>query len=318
MAHTIESQINTVTDTLRERLSEIERQIIQPNLNDVETFLRSLDQIDAQFDELAQSDIDLRSETARWEGIQSRLYGVPTLITRSARSAGGLRALRTKYPPAEKFWWHLDEFHAASQRKMIRRTVTTLALIVLIVVGGWQLVNIFFPPDATAVFLLETTNQIEYQIEQGDLVGARTIVDDAMASKPDAPELLIWSIVLAEKLNDQARADHDIARIQELFPDQLAQVWTMLGNQRLQLGDLDGAENAANQALAVDDMDPQIYLLLASIAEVRGDVPLAISLFEKTYNLSDSNPQLQVVARYRMGQLMQQAPMLAPTTVTPD
>ncbi len=122
--------------------------------------------------------------------------------------------------------------------------------------------------------------------------------------------MLVWSIVLAERNERSQTCRARSGKGKTLFADQLPELWVMIGNQRFQLGDLDGAEAAANQGKAINEREPQVYLLLASVAEARGDAPTAIQYFEQTYELADNNPQLQVVARYRMGQLMQQAPMI--------
>lgn len=317
MAYRVESRANTAADTLREALSKAERQIIQPSAASIEPLLELLDQIEqmvAAFD-ADEIDIDLRPELARWESLQSRLQSTPGVIARAASAAGGMKALRSKHPPATGMWWRLDELHASRVRKSLRRTLITIVTVLVVVVGGWQLVNYFFPPDPVAVMVLEASNQIEDRVNQGDLPGALKIVDEALKTAPDSPEMLVWSIVLAERNNDPKRAERDLAHAKRLFAEQLPELWAMIGNQRYQLGDLDGAEAAANQAIAINDREAQAYLLLASVYEARGDAPTAIQYFEKTYELADNNPQLQVVARYRMGQLMQQAPMM--TTSTP-
>lgn len=311
MAHNVESHANTVADALRQLLSEAERQIIKPTAANIEPLLILFDRIEKQIDELAASDMDLRSEQARWEALQNRLQANPGVIVRAARDVGSMATLRTKHSPASGFWWHLDKVYSTLIQKTVRRTVITLIVILVVVVGGWQLINYIFPPDPTAVLLLQAGNQIEEAVSAGDLQGAMTIVDQTLQKTPDAPEMLVWSIILSEKLNDTQRATRDLAHAKELFSDRWPQFLVMLGNQRYQVGDLQGAEQNANEALAIDNKDAQVYLLLASIAEARGDVQTAIDLFQKTYELADNNPQLQVVARYRMGQLMQSAPMQA-------
>lgn len=314
MAYTVESRANTAADALREALSKAERQIVDPTAENIESLLVLLDRIQQMVGNFDTSNVDLRSEMARWETLQSRLQSNPGVIARAASRAGGMQALRAKYPPATAVWWHLDQLHNTRTRKAVQRTLTTVVILAVVVIGGWQLVNYFFPPDPTAVAVLEASNRIEQFVAEGNWPAARTVIDEALQANPDTPEMLVWSIVLAEQMKDPERAQTDLAKVKELFAEQLPELWVMLGNQRYQLGDFDGAEAAANEAMAINDREPQIYLLLASVAEARGEVTTAIDYFQKTYDLADSNPQLQVVARYRMGQLMQQAPMLSPTT----
>ena len=87
---------------------------------------------------------------------------------------------------------------------------------------------------------------------------------------------------------------------------QVAYWWT-LGMIRLDIGDLEEARAAGNEALALDPSDPQGYFLLGSVAEVEEDISAAIDLFEKTYQLAIEGDahQLAVIARVRMGTLLQ-------------
>ncbi|MFN8444254.1 MAG: tetratricopeptide repeat protein [Caldilineaceae bacterium] len=321
MAYNVESHANTVADALRQLLNDAERRIIKPTGATVESLLLLFDQIDQQVAQLGDTGMDLRSEQTRWESLQSRLQAQPGVIVRAANSVGGLAKLRAAHPSANGFWWRLDEVYATQMRRSIQRTLITVVVILVVVVGGWQLVNYIFPPDPTAVMLLQAGNQIDEYVSKGDLKSALAVVDQTLQKTPDAPEMLVWSIVLSEKLDDQERSAHDLARAKELFSDRWPQFLTMLGNQHLQLGDLVDAEQNANEAQQLDDKDPQIYLLLASVAEAKGDAATAIDYFQKTYDLAADNPQLQVIARYRMGQLMQSAPMLptssAEQTATP-
>ena len=62
----------------------------------------------------------------------------------------------------------------------------------------------------------------------------------------------------------------------------------------------------------MDSSDPQGYFLLASVAEMKGDTVCAVDLFEETFQLAaDGNPQLAVIARVRMGNLLQRPANLA-------
>ncbi|MCB0088048.1 MAG: tetratricopeptide repeat protein, partial [Caldilineaceae bacterium] len=122
------------------------------------------------------------------------------------------------------------------------------------------------------------------------------------------------------QLGDQTRAEASLAKAKELLSDQPTGLWLTLGNQRMQVGNLDGAEAAANEAIALSPNEPQAYFLLGGIAEARGDYAKAIELFDKTYQLAEAdNPQLAVIAKVRMGNLLQRADPFAtaPIAETP-
>jgi tetratricopeptide (TPR) repeat protein len=126
---------------------------------------------------------------------------------------------------------------------------------------------------------------------------------------------VIWEGVLHEQLGETDQAQASLAHAQELMADQPAMYWITLGNDRLQAGNLDGAEAAGNQALVLKPDDAQATFLLGGVAEARGDNAKAIELFDKTFQLAQKdNPQLAVIARVRMGQLMQQVSPFGPTS----
>lgn len=315
MAHAIESRANTPVETLRDQLSEIERAIVKPSADTVETLLAALDRTEQLIDTLKADGVDLRSEDVRWEQICNRLSSRPGLIANAAR--GQLAVLRAKNPQAQSFWWFSDIEQTKRFRQSLTRTLMTLLIIVGVVFGGWQLINIFFPPDPIAVLTLEANNRIEELAQLQDWKTALEVVDQTLPNAPDEPDLMVWGVVLAEKMGDQQRLDYEVRRAEKALADRLPEFWVQVGNRRLQINEIDGAEAAANHALVLAPNSAQAHLLLASVAETRGEVAKAIAYFEKTYELAEGDPQLQVIARIRMGQLMQQPvfPNQTPTSV---
>lgn len=281
--------------------------IVSVNEETVEELLALFDQIEGLLVELSANAIDLRPERVRWGSLQNRIYSKPTPITRAAARAGGLASLRAKHPPAEGDWWRLDSLVLERRRKSLIRTAATL----LIVVGGGALlfwaINTIFPPDPAAVLMVETTADLDIFVRDQQWDGALEQVEATLEQLPDEPELWIWKTVLHERLGESEQAAQASAEAQELLADNLGQFWNVLGNTRFRVGDLAGAEDAANQALALNPDDAQAYFLLGGVAEAQGDIQTAMDMFNKTYELAeDSNPELAVIARVRLGQMLQQ------------
>ena len=123
---------------------------------------------------------------------------------------------------------------------------------------------------------------------------------------PDNPDLLVWAGVLAERRGDTAEAADYLARAQQVLADPL-RYELALSMRRLQASDVDGAEAAAQAALAINPNEPQAVFLLANVAELRNQPQEALDLYQKTADLAeDTNPQLTVVAKMRFGMLLQQ------------
>lgn len=306
MAYSVESTTRTPFNILRESLDKAERLIVQVDGSNIAELLTLLDNIEQQFEILASDDSDLRSEQSRWDGLLSRVNSQPGPLVHAARVAGGFQKLRAAHPVAESFWWHLDREVARRQVNSIRRMITTLVVLVAVAVGGYYAINYFFPPDPEAVLMVETTNGIDRFVTEQRWQEALELVQAARTQLPDNVELMVWETVLYERLGDNAGAAAAWASAQTASASQPIQASIYLGNNRLRVGDVEGALTAAEEALAIDANNPQVYFLLGNIAETQGDVAVAINYFEQTYQLAEgSNPQLAVIARVRMGQLLQ-------------
>lgn len=306
MAHTVESRPYTPAYQLRSALDEAERLIVSPSAQTIEKLLTLLDQIEQLFHDLAPMGVDLRPEEGRWQGLRNRIVSKPGPLAAAAAAAGGMKKLRTAHPPAANEWWQVDAIVAERRRKALTRfSVVTAAVVGALLLLYWG-VNTFFPPSPEAILMVETNAAIDSALQQGDFAGARQAVEESLVKAPNEPELWLWDTVLSEQLNDSARAEISLAKAKELLGGETAQLWLALGNQRMQVGNLDGAEEAANAAMALAPEEPQAYFLLGGVAETRGDYPKAIELFDKTFALAEAdNPQLAVIAKVRMGNLLQ-------------
>jgi tetratricopeptide (TPR) repeat protein len=203
----------------------------------------------------------------------------------------------------------LDAEVTRQRMHTIRRFGLTLALIIGVVVFVLWGVDYFFPPNPTTILVVNTTNDVEQLAVEQKWDQALKRVQTTLKTLPNEPELVIWEAVLYEQLGDTKQAQASLAHAQQLTKDQPAGFWLLVGNKRFQVGNLKGAEDAANEALKIAPQEPQATLLLGGVAEARGDNAKAIDLFNKTADLARqaNNPQLEVIAKMRMGTLMQQA-----------
>lgn len=328
MAYSVESKATNAANALRDALDQAERQFGQWTAENVEAYLLLLDQLDLAFAELAKDQVDLRSEEGRWQSLLSRLDSKPDGLVAAATGTGGLAALRAQHPPADSFWWHLDQEVARRRARMVRRLVMTVIAVVVIGGGGYWLLNTLFPPDPVAVRMVETNSELETLIAQQDWQGALDLVVSRQEELPNEPELVLWEAVLAAQLGDVARSTAALDRAKALLPDQESDLLVQFGTFQLQVGNVAGATQSGQAALTLAPENPQATFLLGNIAEATNDVPTAIEMFNRTFDLAEQdNPQLAVVARVRMGNLLQRAPAMqetvtittttAPTATTP-
>ena len=135
MAHAIETRANNPANLLRDNLAEAERLTVNVDPDNVETLLLLLDELEQQFRILGDSELDLRSEWGRWEGIQARINRRPTAMVRAGKKAGGWDHLRTQHLPATNYWWQLDQIASAQRNRLVLRTVLTIGGVILGIVG---------------------------------------------------------------------------------------------------------------------------------------------------------------------------------------
>ena len=213
-------------------------------------------------------------------------------------------------PPAQGLWWHLDDVVAAARRRFIRRLGMTVGTVAVLLAIVWALFTFVIPADPDSVLTSETDTTLRQLAFEGRWEEALAVIEETkpQLTRPDV-ELLIWEAVIRDKLGQNERVQEVLTEAKALVPaDRQVAYWWMLGTTRLAVGDLEEARIAGNEALALDPRDPQGYFLLGTVAEVEGDTGAAIDLFEKTYQLAiDGNDQLAVIARLRMGTLLQAA-----------
>ena len=315
MAYSISQERQGLATSLREDLNQAERLIVQLRRHNVEPFLQLLDQIAENFIQLEDSGLDLRPEFTRWASLQSKLRNEAGRIVRVANLAGGIARLREDNPPADGPWWHLDDVVAAARRRAVRRLGITTGVIAALLAIVWVLLTFVIPPDPNTVVASEAISTVQQLAFEGRFEEALTVIEEAKSqlTQPDA-ELLVWEGVIRDKLGQPERAAEVLAEAKSMVPQNrlVGYLWT-LGSVRLAVGDLEEARNIGRQAIDLDPTDAQGYFLIASVAEVEGDTRCAVDLFDKSFDLAaDSNPQLAVIARVRMGGLLQRPANLSP------
>lgn len=318
MAYSVREERQSLANSLREDLAQAERVIVQVRRDNVAPFLQLLDRIEDRFGQLEASGVDLRPEYTRWTSLHSKLQREAGRVVRAADLAGGLEKLRQNNAPARGAWWHLDTVVAANRRHLIRRLSISVGTIAILLGSILVLFTYVFPPDPDTVIVSEATSSLQQLAFEGRWQEALAVIDEAKAqlTEPDV-ELLIWEAVIAEKVGQTSRAQEALTAAKaRIAAGQQSAYWWTLGSIRLSVGDLEEARAAGDEALALDPNDPQGYFLLASVAELEGDTITAIDLLDKTFELAaDGNPQLAVIARVRMGNLLQ-SPAGAPFSDT--
>lgn len=295
-----EVPINHSLQSLREALEQAERQIGRLDRDNIKAFLISLDGIDQMFAAYGQETGAVRAEATRWQSLRQQMVAKPQLVVTAATNAGGLAKLRSQQASAVGPWWHLDTAVAQRRTQAQQRVGLAIGAVALVALVWWG-VTTFFP---SADPVTDTTTAIEQLVAAQKWPEALAVVQ-ARQTQPADTDLLLWAAVLYEQVGNTASAESTLTQAQQQFSGDPAAFWTQVGNYRQQVGNLAGAEAAGQQALAMAPQDAQVTFLLGSVAEARGDVVQAAAYFSQTIALAgDANPELGVMTKVRMGNLM--------------
>jgi hypothetical protein len=304
MTHMIEAPAKSSLHTLRAVLEQAERQVLQLGGSNIEAFFVLLDQIEQIFADFGQGNAAVLAEGGRWASLVNRISSQPKMLVDAAAHAGGLPKLRSKHPPATGSRLHVDAELTHRRTQTLKRVgLIGGTIIVLVALALWGMNN-FTPAEAEAG--ATTTMNIEQLAGDQQWQAALAVVEKARQTLPNEPELLVWEGVLAEQVDDAARAQTSLAQAQQMLTNQPVDFWLLVGNDRQQVGNLAGAEEAAQRALAISPQDAQVTFLLGGIAEAHGDIVQAADYFSQTIALAgEANAELAVTARVRMGYLTQ-------------
>ena len=314
MTQIIDSPSKGSLQTLRSALEQAERQAARLDGTNIETFLVGLDRIEQMFVEFAPEKSAVRSEDGRWQGLLNRIFAHPELVVNAAGHAGGLIKLRAKHAPAAGHWWRLDADIARRRAQTFKRAGLIAGAVVVLAIAVFLGNNYFTASNSAAGSLADTSAAIEPLVATQKWPEALAVVEKARQTLPNEPELLIWAAVLAEQTGAASSAQTNLTQAQQKYTGSPAAFWTLVGNHRLQVGNLAGAEQAAQQALTSAPQDAEVNFLLGNVANARGDTIQANAFFSKTIALAgEANPSLAALVRVRMGYEVQKvAPVPAP------
>jgi tetratricopeptide (TPR) repeat protein len=323
MARALRDERLTPADELRSLLTQSEK--LLANLRgasfNARDLLRNMDRIAALIPELEAAGADLRGEQGRWEALQGAVRSNASRIVRQMRALGGLESVRreTHADGQAAWWWHLDrEVAARTRRRLLRFGIIGLSIAAVLVVAG-LLVKTFFPVDPRVQEamskLLEGQSEVQFD---GDYAAALPLFEEAAALTPEDSEVWLWLGATQQKLGDEPAASESFRRASDLSGDQVEFLVTR-APVYLAMGMLDEALVDADAVLRIDSENPQAYVILAGVADARGDYSAAVDALQHAADFADkrNQPQISATARYQLGLLLQRIPVVPKFPPTP-
>jgi hypothetical protein len=198
----------------------------------------------------------------------------------------------------------------AAQRRTEKRkrlVISTSLVTLIITVLVYMVVSA--PPSPNTSRILELA-------VSGASAEAYALAQKEHEAFPDDAETLLWLSVLAEVNNDATRAEMLWQSLQRTVDNPDALLYQRGNTRLLALNLTKAAEDAA--LLKQNPITyPEGVLLEAGIAEARGEVTKAITLFGEAARVAEAanRQEMAVLARVRMGNLMQYG---IDATITPS
>lgn len=322
-----ETRAATEAVLLREKIRQLEIGVanIRRTGKHVVDLLRLRDEVEEAMARLEANEAapDLRPERTRIETVDNILYRKANIITRELLPYGGLAAARGEHkplgslvpleqvPPEEHWWWYLDAYLAERRRKAAIKSIIFVVALGVVLVTANYLINRFFGLDPVEKEARGYTMAAEQMLREGDLDGAIEQYEIALNTLPSLIEARVTLGVLYEKKGRVKEAQQLYAQAEENIGDR-ATFLTVLARSYYDVGELEKALTAINEAIELAPDSAQAYLIRASVYETQDKVALAIEDLERSADLAQAQGQdsLYVLARMRMGMLLQRGPAM--------
>lgn len=321
MAVAIKAERHTLADDLRQLLARSEERLINvANQAEAAELYAWFDQIDQLWPEVRALGADVRAEEARWQSLQERLVARGAKVLRAWQGSAGLAAARqVAQPAAGAWWWRLDQVMAQKRRAALRRVgLLALAVAALLVVASFALPRLF-PVDPAVRAAYRLQNEAERALASGDVETAFRALSEAIAVTPDNYSLLISHGVVAEMLGQNAVAEQSWQQARTVLQGNEARFLAERGLYYLRTRQTQRAAGDAEAAIALDPSLAEAQLVLGGALEELGRYQEAVSAYEQAAALAEASdrPQLTVMARTQMANLLQRIQSSPSTTPMP-
>ena len=263
-------------------------------------FLALLDEISRLAEACRDQGLDIESEQVRVDAVVGRARRE---AERFARAHAGIAI------PAERRHGQTLMTLAAQRRTEKRKRLVISTSLVTLIITVLVYMVVSAPPSPNTSRILELA-------VSGASAEAYALAQKEHEAFPDDAETLLWLSVLAEVNNDATRAEMLWQSLQRTVDNPDALLYQRGNTRLLALNLTKAAEDAA--LLKQNPITyPEGVLLEAGIAEARGEVTKAITLFGEAARVAEAanRQEMAVLARVRMGNLMQYG---IDATITPS
>ena len=283
---------------LRSLLDETERQIVimHETPNGARDVIQNVDRIDQLLDELASPQYDTRAEESRADALHKRLERDAPKVAKLVRAHGQAAALADS-----PTWKDVQAAAMAQRQRQQRRLLIGGAAVIIVAFLLFVVLPWVFPPTPQA-----NTTPIMQDAVAGNVAAALQAANAERTRVPTDPAGALWAGALYFKQGDTPAATAAWNEAQQLIGDD-GTFYFDRANVLMQLSEYDAALEDAQRLIAMPERAAYGYYIRGAIAEARGQTQQAVQDYQQASTLADqnNNPQLTVMARTRMGYLLQ-------------
>jgi len=294
-------------DDLRKMIEEYKDYIVNIDYlkQDVLKMFNLRDKIEDLVIDLEKKGTDLTAEKVRLETFDTILRKKMKMVYRKLTVSLNPRAYREERKiPRSHWWWYLDKLLKEKRAQMgkkwlIRGGITAIALLAAYII----MTKVVPQPKQSVIY----QGEADKLYQEGKLEEAIEIYKKAQALDPDNSTIPLMLGMIYEDKGLQNKANDYFERAR-LLSSQKIDFYNSRGMLYFQKGKLEKAILDAKKALEIDPNNAFSHFLLGNIYEAENKIAEAIAEYRIVSEL-DQDPQLTVMARFKMGMIMQRAPL---------
>jgi len=208
-------------------------------------------------------------------------------------------------PDNGHWWWFLDRVVADKKREKNQRVLRWGLVIIGFLIIVYLVYQFFLAPDESQQARLQHENSAQEFVIAGNFPAALNEVEQALAYAPEDPYLLVLQGILQARLGQPDNAAASLMAAEKAFSNRETYLVTR-GQGYLRVGEGELALADAQEVIAQNPQSGGGYLILGQAYEVLNNIPEAISVYEHISTLPNVKEEFVVLARMRLGALIQQ------------
>lgn len=305
--------LDKMIDNYRDYL--VDKDLLPRTGKDTFKMITLREEMEKLYDDLEKRDTDLAMEKVRIEKYDRRMVKNADFFLRNLTTFINLKSYREgRAIPSSHWWWYLDEVIKRRRKEAFKKLTQTIGIVITVIVFGYVVVTKIIPKPEP--YVQHQLNGDRFY-EQGKLNEAIKEYKKSLELNPKNSSSYIMLGIIYEDKKENNKAQDYFTQGKKLFTKE-TDFYNQRGMTYYQKGKLDKAESDAKKVLKINKDNAAAHFLLGNIYERKGKTREAISEYQIVSNL-DADPQLTVLARYKMAMLMKMAPLReVPKKILPE